>query len=137
MIRGPPISTRTDTLFPYTPLFRSQTSGRAIFTGARSWQRGTGRRRSLHDGAVRQCAGVQRLAHSPLPAAAQPPRSAYRHASGHRALFHDGAGSSAAYPAKQHTCPAGDRKSVVEGTSESVRVDLGGRRRITKKKKEN
>src|SRR3546814_18444346 len=27
-----------------------------------------------------------------------------------------------------------DRQSVVEGTSESVRVDLGGRRRINKKK---
>src|SRR3546814_12505474 len=30
---------------------------------------------------------------------------------------------------------AGDRKSVVEGKSESVRVDLGGRRNIKNKKK--
>src|SRR3546814_20860514 len=29
MIRLPPISTRTDTLFPYTTLFRSDPSGRA------------------------------------------------------------------------------------------------------------
>src|SRR3546814_8770872 len=33
--------------------------------------------------------------------------------------------------------PLGDRKSVVEGKSESVRVDLGGRRIIKKKKKKN
>src|SRR3546814_12503943 len=31
----------------------------------------------------------------------------------------------------------GDRKSVVEGKSGSVRVDLGGRRNIKKKNKEN
>src|SRR3546814_3267314 len=30
MIRRPPRSTRTDTLFPYTTLFRSRPSGRAI-----------------------------------------------------------------------------------------------------------
>src|SRR3546814_15669704 len=33
--------------------------------------------------------------------------------------------------------PTPDRKSVVEGKSVSVRVDLGGRRIIKKKKKEN
>src|SRR3546814_1003358 len=27
MLRGPPISTRADTLFPYTPLFRAQAHG--------------------------------------------------------------------------------------------------------------
>src|SRR3546814_15949156 len=37
-------------------------------------------------------------------------------------------------PARQRC--AGDRKSVVEGKSVSVRVDLGGRRIITKKKKQ-
>src|SRR3546814_5593271 len=30
MIRRPPISTRTDTLFPYTTLFRSQRNGTAL-----------------------------------------------------------------------------------------------------------
>src|SRR3546814_17035340 len=30
MIRGPPRSTRTDPLFPYTPLFRSSDDGMAI-----------------------------------------------------------------------------------------------------------
>src|SRR3546814_11883701 len=34
MIRLPPISTRTDTLFPYTALFRSDRRGRRVATGA-------------------------------------------------------------------------------------------------------
>src|SRR3546814_15650774 len=33
--------------------------------------------------------------------------------------------------------PSGDRKSVVEGKSVSVRVDLGGRRNVKKKKRHN
>src|SRR3546814_11949 len=33
MIRRPPRSTRTDTLFPYTTLFRSQYSGRIFYSG--------------------------------------------------------------------------------------------------------
>src|SRR3546814_11351245 len=32
MIRPPPISTRTDTLFPYTPLFRSPAPGAGAVT---------------------------------------------------------------------------------------------------------
>src|SRR3546814_1408330 len=34
MIRRPPRSTRTDTLFPYTTLFRSDRVDRAVFGGA-------------------------------------------------------------------------------------------------------
>src|SRR3546814_13315053 len=34
MIRRPPISTRTDTLFPYTTLFRSGLPGQAVFVFA-------------------------------------------------------------------------------------------------------
>src|SRR3546814_17482801 len=33
MIRRPPISTRTDTLFPYTTLFRSHAGGNAVHGG--------------------------------------------------------------------------------------------------------
>src|SRR3546814_2089736 len=36
MIRRPPISTRTDTLFPYTTLFRSQIGGAVLVR--RGWQ---------------------------------------------------------------------------------------------------
>src|SRR3546814_18032795 len=46
MIRRPPRSTRTDTLFPYTTLFRSRTSSRA------SWPP-TASRRSRRRGASR------------------------------------------------------------------------------------
>src|SRR3546814_20212858 len=35
MIRRPPRSTRTDTLFPYTTLFRSQKLGRHVVLGLR------------------------------------------------------------------------------------------------------
>src|SRR3546814_17587470 len=38
MIRRPPRSTRTDTLFPYTTLFRSDTSGRGRL-GAEDFER--------------------------------------------------------------------------------------------------
>src|SRR3546814_12102223 len=40
MIRRPPISTRTDTLCPYTPLFRSPSSvlRRAYAIGASAWR---------------------------------------------------------------------------------------------------
>src|SRR3546814_13199834 len=38
-------------------------------------------------------------------------------------------------PKRQGGRPGRDRKSVVEGKSVSVRVDLGGRRNIKKKKK--
>src|SRR3546814_2916744 len=37
MIRRPPRSTRTDTLFPYTTLFRSMTEERAVLAGGCFW----------------------------------------------------------------------------------------------------
>src|SRR3546814_12741390 len=46
MIRRPPRSTRTDTLFPYTPLFRSHTHHHAVIGGGRDLQTG-GHRRAL------------------------------------------------------------------------------------------
>src|SRR3546814_20121494 len=36
MIRRPPRSTRTDTLFPYTPLFRSRACSRSLFAVGRA-----------------------------------------------------------------------------------------------------
>src|SRR3546814_3600120 len=38
MIRRPPRSTRTDTLFPYTTLFRSMRSDRTLYNMPLSWQ---------------------------------------------------------------------------------------------------
>src|SRR3546814_13041316 len=45
MIRRPPRSTRTDTLFPYTTLFRSAVAGKADGASLRIRQCGTDRRR--------------------------------------------------------------------------------------------
>src|SRR3546814_14471421 len=39
MIRRPPRSTRTDTLFPYTTLFRSLFPNATFLVGAEQWQR--------------------------------------------------------------------------------------------------
>src|SRR3546814_16228219 len=52
MIRRPPISTRTDTLFPYTTLFRSCVDGHSF-----SRDRGMARADDLRDGANRRDAG--------------------------------------------------------------------------------
>src|SRR3546814_13436298 len=121
MIRRPPRSTRTDTLFPYTTLFRSCGPGkpspaRPTSGGRRRW-RGPPRPRS-----------VARDAWSFL----LPTRARVE---GQR-RFHDvrqrprDAGDAVRQAALQ------DRKSVVKGKSVSVRVDLGGRRIMKKKQTE-
>src|SRR3546814_14500384 len=106
MIRRPPRSTRTDTLFPYTTLFRSIAT--TVIAGA--------------------ALAILLWPHTP-PSSAQgeappTPRPVVRATSEPaRAPAHAG---------------VTDRKSVVYGKSVSVRVDLGGRRIIKKKKtKEN
>src|SRR3546814_6740684 len=55
MIRRPPRSTRTDTLFPYTTLFRSPLHGQARI-GSRNWN-GPQRRSEL----VEELRGVRRI----------------------------------------------------------------------------
>src|SRR3546814_5223138 len=101
MIRRPPRSTRTDTLFPYTTLFRSdllgrrareggrregashpETRGAALSHPARLDRAGRGRARSLlrhrHHGRGRQAAGPPLYRHRPgaalLPCRAGPHR---------------------------------------------------------------
>src|SRR3546814_12480652 len=113
MIRPHPRSTRTDTLFPYTTLFRSltllvQNADQAIWHfphgGSGRVHGGTIERaggRNLHVTIVDGIAGTERRLRD-----VEPERGQVR-----------------------------DRKSVVEGKSVSVRVDLGGRRIIKTKKK--
>src|SRR3546814_2016531 len=50
MIRRPPRSTRTDTLFPYTTLFRSPDQGRSLRHPAVGVQRHLPGQRIAHDG---------------------------------------------------------------------------------------
>src|SRR3546814_13294488 len=102
MIRRPPRSTRTDTLFPYTTLFRSTSS---------TWRWPTSR-----------CASARRRrprATSTWPRSSRRPKSPTRR----RSI------RATASSARTRTS---DRKSVVLGKSVSVRVDLGGRRIIKK-----
>ena len=60
---------------------RDQASGRALLPGARSRGAASPQRAALHDGPVRQCAGIERIAHPAVPAPAQPGRTADGHAS--------------------------------------------------------
>src|SRR3546814_11684953 len=122
MIRRPPRSTRTDTLFPYTTLFRS-IRPLNLDEGAQKLLEGDGRRLLAQarnalgelpewtaerlDSAVR---GAADAAGTGLGKVAQPLRAALT-------------GQSQS-----------DRKSVVEGKRVSVHVDTGGRRIIKKKK---
>src|SRR3546814_16835173 len=120
MIRRPPRSTRTDTLFPYTTLFRSRPAagdplGSRHPPGAAS-QRRCGR------AAAAWCTGAGRKCAS--PDVGEPASSVIRRGGG-ASLAAVGGGDGT------------DRKSVVEGKSVSVRVYLGGRRNIKKKTKNN
>src|SRR3546814_10178805 len=54
MIRRPPRSTRTDTLFPYTTLFRSTGQRSAGLPGLGEWQ-------ALHEGCLQPLAGLRRV----------------------------------------------------------------------------
>src|SRR3546814_17394495 len=130
MIRLPPRSTRTATLFPDTALFRSARDrergrrpvGSNRFRGGRDRHavrggcaaRGAARRAHLW---VRRSRGLQPA--SPGRAVLQRREELSRGGE----VLPRGAGDPS----------AADRKSVVSGTSVSVRVDLGGRRIIKKK----
>src|SRR3546814_16987626 len=122
MIRRPPRSTRTDTLFPYTTLFRSQRADggcrQAPAADPRPLRRGA--RGADHE-----------RPHVAVGARLRGRRPAGRAAAPHLALADEGAGPGGGGPACRGA--RRDRKSVVEGKSVSVRVDLGGRRIIKKK----
>src|SRR3546814_20182555 len=115
MIPRPPRSTPTDTPFPYTTLFRSEASRTLSHSPAASHGLGT-----IHDPPTQATFGWAR--NSAALSSLMPPV-------GHSVR-------SARGPARPLSI-ARDRKSVVEGKSVSVRVDLGGRRIITKNKKNN
>src|SRR3546814_15389117 len=111
MIRRPPRSTRTDTLFPYTTLFRSTLAGPAATVLAclrPLGLRNRTRRTSLE--------GMRAI------------RSRRRRQSSLTSRHSEAGRASARRRARQ------DRKSGGEGKSGPVSVDLGGSRIIHKKK---
>src|SRR3546814_19436244 len=138
MIRRPPRSTRTDTLFPYPTLFRSVEGSVAKgFTGDIDWEYGAAGRFGVR-------AGDTGLFYGKV---------------GYRWVNFDALGPNSGdyggmvYGVGTELAPAGkkmndvrvrievddygdaqDRKSVVEGKSVTGRVDHGGRRIIEKKK---
>src|SRR3546814_18328441 len=142
MIRRPPRSTRTDTLFPYTTLFRSPFLSPAGEAG----ERATAARNAA---ANRPVLGQFSMA-SPSPIAADrkgektPDRRIVRRIErrvvrrrheyliGLRIEYVEGANRDVGDA--RDLDAAGDRKSGVWGKSGSVRVALGGRRFIKKTK---
>src|SRR3546814_11194288 len=125
MLRRPPRSTRTDTLFPYTTLFRSRSflshaaatywGHRAMAAGHR-WHRG--RRNRVWNARCVRCAEGRRRP---------------RHYVERRGASRSVRQGTRREPLRSRTR---DRKRVVEVKSVQVRVDLGGGGRIIKKKKE-
>src|SRR3546814_16465328 len=113
MIRRPPRSTRTDTLLPYTTLFRADPIVGAGGLGGFLGILVISRRNRTHEGDKSRYAASWR--HFPVVFVEDIAEFADREFCGVRAPL--------------------DRKSVVWGKSVSVRVDLGGRRIIKKKMK--
>src|SRR3546814_14291183 len=129
MIRRPPRSTRTDTLFPYTTLFRSDPLGKRtqrrrfddiayLFHPLQSHSAGQHCAQSIFPD--RLCVADQVRGHGPIPV--------HRLDKVERGLI------ATALALRIHANKAGlDRKSDASGKSVSVRVDLGWRRIIKKK----
>src|SRR3546814_17799112 len=120
MIRRPPRSTRTVTLFPYTTLFRSKTKSRRRLRVPASW--------------ISCCGARGAPAQGPAPASVQALALGDVARGAARLALHGGGGLALALLGRLLVVLA-DRQSVVSGKSVSVRVDLGGRRIIIKKNK--
>src|SRR3546814_1098180 len=93
MIRRPPRSTRTDTLFPYTSLFRSRSARRRPCAGLRP-KRGSPCRRRWRRGR----GGAGRVAPPSLPAFLPPLQG-----EGFKAGFVEGDGSEPGNRSEEHT----------------------------------
>src|SRR3546814_13357518 len=132
MIRRPPRSTRTDTLFPYTTLFRSlgrQAGRRAAALRIDDDERQFGHDREAHRLALQGDARTRRAGHAERSAIAGADRGADR-----RNLILCLESRDVIFLEPRQLLEDRDRKSVVSGKGGSVRVELGGRRTIKKKK---
>src|SRR3546814_21099438 len=118
MIRRPPRSTRTDTLFPYTTLFRSFTDS-AIATHLNLRRLASVMSGKMSGFIAILCTATEPTPPAPITRTLLIVKNLLRLAM--RLVLY-----AAPYRPKA-------RKSVVWGESVSVRVDLGGRRMIKKK----
>src|SRR3546814_13952161 len=134
MIRRPPRSTLTDTLFPYTTLFRARmrSAGKAlpgveiVILGPDGQSVPTG-----EVGEVVTRSSNNMLGYWNLPDATATTMTDDGWIRTGDAGYLDADGSLFIHDRMKA------RKSVVEGKSVSVSVDLGGRRSLKKKKKQN
>src|SRR3546814_15294450 len=152
MIRRPPRSTRTDTLFPYTTLFRSD-SAPDMLAAINVLRAGRGEApATLEQLRPHVSKGARAMIRSAFPqldeaareALVQPFLDAYEREIGLHgrpfdgvedmlaAIEADGARWGIVTNKPEYLARQGDRKSVVEGKSVYVRVDLGGRPSIKK-----
>src|SRR3546814_12125498 len=139
MIRRPPRSTRTDTLFPYTTLFRSETPGSGAGTAEAAgvvvedarWQLG----QVPLNVAVRPTWTLRNTGDRPVTLGEPHPEVREGCCPGPATLgtrtLAPGDATTLTFELSMHP---GDRKSVVLGTSVSVGVESGGRRILKKKK---
>src|SRR3546814_13235428 len=139
MIRRPPRSTRTNTLFPYTTLFRSEdvTVGELnaelaelrIPKGVERDQLERQATKAIVERKLLADEARNRKLHESPAYLLQKRRTDELLLV---QMLRDQIASSLPKPSRAEA--ETDRKSVVSGTSVSVRVDLGGRRNIKKKK---
>src|SRR3546814_11743636 len=137
MIRRPPRSTRTDTLFPYTTLFRStlveKDAAAAAIVGDPAVLRK--RRPRLRAVGIGQAIAEGKQRRPVMSGRCRPGRrQAPLKVEGNRAVLagKQQVGDAGAFGPRQ---PGGERKSGVEGKRVAERVDLGGRLGLKKKKK--
>src|SRR3546814_11795186 len=138
MIRRPPRSTRTDTLFPYTTLFRSAWPGAWHSPVHRCGDRALSRTHP-GDGLGGRGAGSGNRHGRRTPR--RLPRDDRRDDPGapcserNPAACGSVGGDVVTADFAPDSAPVRDRKSVVEGKGVAVRVDIGGRRTRKKKKR--
>src|SRR3546814_19491097 len=135
MIRRPPRSTRTDTLFPYTTLFRSVLADFNQRRSAAEAQRRDleGRSDEAAQRALQRLRGVETIGDLPFDSILLP-------ASGQQLLsiapllaYHDVDPSEVRFLGTSLWEDPPDRTSAVSGKRVSVRLDLGGPQVIKKK----
>src|SRR3546814_17561700 len=126
MIRRPPRSTRTDTLFPDTTLFRSEIAVLKVLAFGNAVRADEKVNLALARHFLRPLLGAGRKG-------AQD-RTHIRAQAGQAGFVRAGAAYHGGVDANRRMSPArkraGSRKSVVQGKRDAVRVDLGGCRII-------
>src|SRR3546814_19149143 len=127
MIRRPPRSTRTNTLFPYTTIFRSKAVRRAIF-GRHELEVRHGAHRGAAKDAARQKVGSAAKPNTGF--LVLPDQRPFRVPALHRQLGDAVPADGVRDLPDNPRFLLADRKTVGEGKRGAGRVDVGGRRNL-------